>query len=386
VLERLHIGGPASRSQLTLATGLNRSTVADLIAELAELELVEERPAVTSSGPGRPSPVVHPRPEGAVALAVELVVDSIAVATVGLGGHVFNRVRVARPRDRFSPEETVQDVVKLAGPLLDSLPAGYRLSGVGAAVAGIARRADGFVHLAPNLGWREVPLAALLAEELAIGTAVAVANEADLGALAEHRRGAPAGIDHLLYISGEVGIGSGVIVDGEPLLGAAGYAGEAGHTLVNATGRACSCGATGCWETEAGELALLRRARVRGDASGVDTVAERADAGDETAVRAIAEVGRWLGIGIGDLVNLFNPQLVVLGGLYERLFDRFAPSVQEGMLTRVLAAPGAQVTIVPSALGIDAALIGAAELVLSGVIVDPANGRQRPAARTGGTT
>jgi predicted NBD/HSP70 family sugar kinase len=377
VLERLHLGGPASRSELTVTTGLNRSTVADLIAELAELELVEERPAVITSGPGRPSPIVHPRPEGAVALAVELVVDSIAVATVGLGGHVYNRVRVARPRDRFSPEETVQDVVKLAEPLLDSLPAGHRLCGVGAAVAGITRRADGFVHLAPNLGWRDVPLAALLAEELDNGAAVDVANEADLGALAEHRRGAPPGTAHLLYVSGEVGIGSGVIVDGQPLLGAAGYAGEAGHTLINPNGRVCRCGATGCWETEAGELALLRRARVRGDASGVDAVAERAAAGDATALRAIAEVGRWLGVGIGNLVNLFNPELVVLGGLYERLFDRFAPFVQEGMSTRVLTAPGELVTIVPSALGIDAALLGAAELVLSGVIADPASGRQR---------
>jgi predicted NBD/HSP70 family sugar kinase len=379
VLEQLHVRGPASRSELTAVTRLNRSTVADLIAELAELALVEERAAVVA-GPGRPSPVVHLRPEAAVALAVELVVDSIAVATVGLGGHVYNRVRVARPRDRFSPEETVQDVAKLAGPLLDSLPSPHRLCGVGAAVAGITRRADGFVHLAPNLGWRDVPLAALLSEELAIGAPVAVANEADLGALAEHRRGAPPGTDHLLYVSGEVGIGGGVIVDGKPLLGAAGYAGETGHMLVNPNGRACRCGATGCWETEAGELALLRRARVRGDASGVDTVAERATAGDVTAVRAIAEVGRWLGIGIGDLVNLFNPQLVVLGGLYERLFDRFAPSVQEGMRTRVLAAPGTQVTIVPSALGADAALLGAAELVLAGVIADPPRGRQHQRA------
>jgi predicted NBD/HSP70 family sugar kinase len=377
VLDRLHVRGPASRSELTAVTGLNRSTVADLVAELGELDLVEERHAVTASGPGRPSPIVHPRPEGAVALAIELVVDSIAVATVGLGGHVYNRVRVARPRDRFSPEETVQDVAKLAGPLLDSLPSPHRLCGVGAAVAGITRRADGFVHLAPNLGWRDVPLAALLAEELDTGATVAVANEADLGALAEHRRGAPPGTDHLLYLSGEVGIGTGVIVDGKPLLGAAGYAGEAGHTLINPSGRVCRCGATGCWETEAGELALLRRARVRGDASGVDTVAERASAGDATAIRAIAEVGRWLGIGIGNLVNLFNPQVVVLGGLYERLFDRFAPAVQEGMRTRVLAPPGELVTIVPSALGADAALLGAAELVLSGVIADPARGRQR---------
>jgi predicted NBD/HSP70 family sugar kinase len=361
---------------------LNRSTIADLVAELGGLGLIDERPAVTTSGPGRPSPVVHPRAEGAVALAVELVVDSIAVATVGLGGHVYNRVRVARPRDRFSPEETVQDVAKLAGPLLDSLPAGHRLCGVGAAVAGVTRRADGFVHLAPNLGWCDVPLARLLTAELALPVEVSVANEADLGALGEHRRGRRPHVAHLLYLSGEVGIGAGIIVAGKPLLGAAGYAGEAGHVLVDPNGRACRCGAYGCWETEAGELALLRRARAEDDAGGVDAVVRRALAGDDLARRAIAEVGRWLGLGIGNLVNLFNPEVVVLGGLYERLFDLFQPGVAEGMRRRALPAPAAMARVVPSALGADAALLGAAELVLSGVIADPARtlGRRKPEA------
>ena len=122
-------------------------------------------------------------------LAVELDVDSIAVATVGLGGHVYNQVRVARPRQRFSPEESVQDIAKLAGPLLDSLPSSHVLVGVGVAVVGITRRSDGFVHLAPNLGWRDVPLTSMLAAELDLGVPVLAANEADLGALAEHRRG-----------------------------------------------------------------------------------------------------------------------------------------------------------------------------------------------------
>ncbi len=105
-------------------------------------------------------------------LAVDLAVDSIAVATLGLGGHLYNQVRVARPRGRFSPEETVQDVAKLAGPLLDSLPTTHALAGVGVSVVGITRRSDGFVHLAPNLGWRDVPLAAMLAAEIDLGVPV----------------------------------------------------------------------------------------------------------------------------------------------------------------------------------------------------------------------
>ncbi len=377
VLERLHLSGPLSRSELTKATGLNRSTIADLLGELSAIGLVEERRGAPGAGPGRPSPMVQVRSHRASVLAVELAVDSIAVATVGLGGHVFNLVRVGRPRGRFSPEETVQDVAKLAGPLLDSLPAERVLVGVGVAVVGITRRSDGFVHLAPNLGWRDVPLASMLAAELDLDVPVLAANEADLGALAEHRRGRHQGVANLVYISGEVGIGAGVIVDGEPLLGAAGYAGEAGHTLINPEGSVCRCGAVGCWETEAGEAALLRLAGVSEGAGRLAEVAERAAAGDERTLGAIADVGRWLGLGIGNLVNLFNPELVVLGGLYQRLFTFLEPSVLEGARRRMLAAPGGMATITCSALGPDASLIGAAELVMSSVIADPASFRGR---------
>ena len=128
----------------------------------------------------------------------------------------------------------------------------------------------------------------------------------------------------------------------------------------------------GCWETEAGEAALLRRANVSGGTRRLDEVAERAEAGDAVTLRAIADTGRWLGLGIGNLINLFNPELVVLGGLYERLFDFLRPSVLEGVRLRTLDAPGEMVTIGRSGLGGDAPLIGAAELVLSGVIADPA--------------
>jgi predicted NBD/HSP70 family sugar kinase len=370
VLEPLHLSGPLSRSELTAMTGLNRSTVADLLGELTQLGLIEERGATVASGPGRPSPVVHVRPEGAAVLAVELDVDSIAVATVGLGGHVYNQLRVARPRKRRSPEESVADVERLAEPLLDALPSSHVLVGVGVAVAGITRRSDGFVHLAPNLGWRDIPLAPMLAAELGLGVPVLAANEADLGALAEHRRVRP-GVGNLIYISGEVGIGAGVIVDGKPLLGSAGYAGEAGHTLVNPEGNRCRCGAVGCWETEAGEAALFRRAGV-GEQGSLDELAERAASGDPVSLRAIAEVGRWLGVGIGDLINVFNPDLVVLGGLYHHLFGSLEPAVHEGVRSRILDAPGGMAVIARSGLGPDAPLIGAAELVLSGVIADPA--------------
>jgi predicted NBD/HSP70 family sugar kinase len=281
----------------------------------------------------------------------------------------------------------MQDVAKLAGPMLDALPPSRSLVGVGAAIVGLTRRSDGFVLLAPNLGWRDVPLAAMLGEELALGIPVLAANEADLGALGEYRRGAHPGVADLIYVSGEVGIGAGVIVGGTPMLGSAGYAGEAGHMLINPGGHACRCGAIGCWETEAGESALLRRAGVPDETGRLDDVAERAAAGDETVRRALAEVGRWLGLGVGDLVNLFNPDLVVLGGLYQRLYGFLEDAVVAGAHERTLDAPGAMATIACSSLGPDAPLIGAAELALSGVIADPArtDGRAPAPAAGAGT-
>ncbi len=374
VLEHLHLNGPCTRSRLTAITGLNRSTVADLIGQLTDLGLVGEEPGAAISGPGRPSPVVHLRPEGAVVLAVEMSVDSIAVATVGIGGYVYNQIRIARPRGHFDPETTVSDIIELARPLLGALPPGHNLAGVGAAVVGIVRRNDGFVHLAPNLGWRELPIGEMLSRELDLGVPVMVANDADLGALGEYRRGGLGRIAHLVYISGEVGIGCGVIADGKPLLGSAGYAGEAGHTLINPDGLRCRCGATGCWETEAGEKPLLRRVEAVESASGlaaVDAVAQLAGNGDEQTLRAIAETGMWLGVGISNLINLFNPEIIVLGGLYHRLFDYIQESVIKGS-QRSLAASSGMVEIRRSGIGANAPLIGAAELAIAELIDDPA--------------
>lgn len=375
VLERLHLAGPASRSALVSGTGLNRSTIADLISELTSLGLVEEGPGTSPTGPGRPSPVVTTRPHGAVALAVELSVDSIAVATVGLGGVVHDQVRVTRARAGFSPQETVRDVARLAQPLLDGLPDRHVLTGVGAGVVGVARRSDGFVHLAPNLGWRNVPLGAMLATELGVTGRVMVANEADLGALAEHRRGKGVGVAHLVYLSSEAGIGAGIIQDGKPMLGSAGYAGEVGHTLINPEGHKCRCGAIGCWETEAGEAALVRRAGIPLTVTGLEileTVKIRAASGDRRTLDALAEIGQWLGLGIANLVNIFNPEMVVLGGTYQSLFPYLETAVAAGAGQRALAVPASAVTITDSGLETGAPLVGAAELVFAELIANPA--------------
>jgi len=372
LLECLHLSGSASRSQLGAATGLNRSTVADLVYELARSGLVVEDGVSPSSGPGRPSPIVHVRASGAVALAVEIGVESVAGAAIGLGGQVLEQRRVELPSGMASPRDTVRLVTELAASL-DIAPTDPRVAGVGVAVPGLTRRADGFVHLAPNLGWKGVDLGRLLAEALHLPLdKVRVGNEADLGALGEHRRGAGRGCDHLVFVSGEVGIGAGLIIGGRPMLGAAGYAGEAGHMLVNPHGRRCTCGAFGCWETEAGEAALLRAAGARGlRVTAIDAVVEKVAAGDESAVAAVAEIGHWLGVGVGNLVNLLNPEVVVLGGIFQPLFPFLREPMLSAVRARSLDEVWQPVLVVPSDLGTSAQLHGAAEMVLAAVLADP---------------
>lgn len=378
LLRILHSSGSTSRAQLTQLTGLNRSTIAGLVGELQELGLAVENGYAVTSGPGRPSPLVEPRPRGAITLAVELTVDSLATAAIGLGGEILAERRLVRPRQSVEPEEAIREIAHQIGAMHRTLERSP-LVGVGVAVAGLTNRLTGTVDFGPNLGWRDAPIGELLSSALTdVGipeqTPVDLANEADLGALAEARRGAGRLVDDLVYISGEVGIGVGVISGGQALLGAAGYAAEAGHMLINPEGTTCGCGARGCWETEAGERALLRRARVEPSLVGgeaIDAVLALAAQGEPTAIAAIEETGRWLGLGFGNLVNLFNPRLVVLGGLYHRLFEPLRQPIYAAYTARALRPSARMAALVVSELGDDALLIGASELVISRLFDDP---------------
>ena len=312
-------------------------------------------------------------------LVLEIAVDSLAAAVVGLGGEVLEIVRVDRPRGHVSVEDIVGDLLELATHVRARRPVGDREIGIGVAVPGVVRRIDGLVSMAPNLGWRDVPLGDHLARTFGSAVPISVANEADLGALAEVRRGVAFGADHVLFIWGEVGVGSGLIVDGRPMTGVAGYAGEVGHLPVNPNGLTCSCGSTGCWETEIGAGALLRRSGhpTGGGRAEVDAVLAEAEAGSPLALAALEETGRWVGFGIAGLVNVLNPRLVVIGGLLGRMYP-FIRSILEAELDqRALPAPRRIVRILPTTLRVDAPLLGAAELALEPLLADPARWLRR---------
>jgi predicted NBD/HSP70 family sugar kinase len=374
IVRALHERGPMSRSELVARTGLTRSAIRSHVGELHAAGLVcEERPAPVGL-PGRPSTVVSLDADRVSVLALEIAVDSLAVAHVGAAGQVIASRRVDRARGHAAVREIVADLAELVHVVHPAPLEPHALVGIGVAVAGVVRRDDGLVRRAPNLGWTDEPLVEALAEALATHVPVTLANDADLGALAESRRGAALGADDVIYVSGEVGVGGGILVDGRPLAGAAGYAGEIGHMPVNPDGGRCRCGAVGCWETEIGEEALLRLAGRPADGGrpAVDGVLAAADAGEAQARAAIEHVGRWLGIGLAGLVNVFDPRLIVLGGRFARLAPDVTATIERELDRRALAAPRNLVRVVPALLGDDAPLLGAAELAIEPLLADPA--------------
>lgn len=373
IVRELHGSGPLSRSDLVSRTGLTRSAVRGHLGELVAAGLVSERRPVSIGAPGRPSPVVCPEPESAVVLALDIEVDSLAAALIGLGGDVLEHIRVDRPRTHSSVAAVVEDLAELAAVVRSRRSPALPEIGVGVAVVGVVRRADGLVSMAPNLGWTDQPLGDQLVRVLGDDLPISIANEADLGALAEVRRGAAIGADHILFVSGEVGVGGGLIVDGRPFAGVAGYGGEIGHLFVNPAGHACRCGAIGCWETEVGAVSLLRRAGrpTDGGRIEIERLLADAEAGDAGALAALAQTGHWLGRGLAGLVNVLSPRLVVFGGLFGRIHPYVARIVEVELDRSTLAAPRRLVRVVAGELGDEAPLRGAAELAMEPLLADP---------------
>jgi predicted NBD/HSP70 family sugar kinase len=376
MLRELHLSGPQSRSALATELHLNRSTVASLIGELSARGLVWERSRtkVLPQAPGRPSPVVELRRDGPGALAIDLSTDWMGAAVIGLGGAVIGSTRRDRSLANTDPASVVDELPGLVGPLLDGLVDGPRIVAIGLSIPGAVRAEDGYLHHAPNLGWRDVALGTLVRERFRdLKVPVFVGNDADLAASAEHLRGSGRGSNDFICLWGEGGIGAGFVVGGRSLAGAAGYAGEVGHLTVDPNGNQCHCGARGCWEAEVGEEALLRRSG-RDPLGGTRALADllaAADRGDKVALAAIAESGRWLGIGLAGLVNVFNPTRVALGGLYARIYPYVREAVVRELDSRAMPAPRAMVDLTTTLLGANTLLLGAAELALAPTLYDP---------------
>ncbi|PNW10222.1 transcriptional regulator [Microbacterium testaceum] len=364
VLRTVHRDGPRSRAALTEATGLNRSTIADLVGELHRAGLVRERASEALGRVGRPSPIVEPDPR-VVAVAVNPEVDALDIGAVALDGAIVARARLDQP-SLLTPERTAE----LVGIHLDRWRGGVlaqaRLIGVGVAVPGPVRATDGLVREAPHLGWTDAPLARLMTD--ATGLATHVANDAALGAVAEHLFGAARGARDVVYLNGGAsGIGGAVIVGGIPLGGAGGYAGEFGQNRPGIADPSDRRAVDGVLEDEVSRSLLLAAVgrEARDDSALAAALADSTDA----AVRAETDrQRRILATALANAANVMNPAVIVLGGFLAALAELDLPGLDRAVRAQTIPACAEGLRLAVAELGEDRLLVGAAEAVFEAAL------------------
>jgi predicted NBD/HSP70 family sugar kinase len=428
VLRHLWAAETASRAGIAARAGLTRATVSRLVAELIDLGLVRETGMAPGQGQGRPATQLAVSGRHVLAIGAEINVDYLAVLAVDLANREVYQERRAFDAQRAGPARSVRALTRMCEACLAALPAtrggrGRVLAGLGIAIPGLVDEASGTVSYAPNLGWEEFPVLPVLGRQLRDQAGVVtIGNDANRAAIAEYRVGSHAGRQNLVYVTGEVGIGGGMIAGGKPLLGSRGYGGEIGHMTLDPGGPACGCGRRGCWESYVGLNALLRTAgtlpgsphappdstetspgsRVTalgspgmapgstetapglpGMAPGsaetapgspedkIMSIVAAAEAGDRRVRAALAELGRYLGIGAANIAKIMNPEVIILGGYFTALAEWILPPAREALLAGLLAPRSAGCELTTSELGFMAAARGAAIDILDKVITNP---------------
>lgn len=363
VLDTIRQYAPLSRVQVSQRTGLNKATVSNLVAELITEDLIQEMGPGESSGGRKPLLLLFNGRSG-FAIGLELSVSYLKGVLTDLHGHV--EAEQVLPLDRTdypSVLEYIQEMVRQLSALAPSSRHG--IVGVGIGVPGMVD-ADGIVLFAPNLGWEEVPLGQQLAEELQMP--VLVDNEANAGAQGELHYGMDGeegyGTRNLVYISVGSGIGSGIIMDGKPYKGAWGYAGETGHMSIDWDGLRCSCGSRGCWELYASER-YYTRSEPPLPTLHTPELLQHASHGHTQVQQLFHEIGAYMGIGITNIVNSFNPELIIIGGSLSEARTWLEAPLQDIVAQRTLPYHRRELNIRFAQLGSRSTMLGAAYTAIS---------------------
>lgn len=341
---------------------------------------------LNTSGTGRPATLLQLNPQAGNIIGVELGVDFIAVLLTDFVGHTVRRWH--REVDPSEPQEIVitytQTMVDEALAAARLLPA--PLLGLGLTLPGMVDLREGVLIFSPNLRWRNVPLRQIFYDH--VGLPTFVDNDANAAALGEHLFGVARQVENFIFLFAGVGLGGGLFLNGELYRGAGGLAGEIGHTtLVTESGRPCRCGHWGCWETASNQYSVIERVRARlevrrdsliprlmaeqGVPLGLPVIVQAAAAGDNEALAALSETGLAIGTGIANLINIFNPEMVILGGALTLASPYLMPSILEAINTRAMEAMREQVTIALSAFGPDASVVGAVAMVVEAILANP---------------
>lgn len=379
--------GEVTRAGLSQRTGMTRATISRLVDDLVSAGLVRELEPGDGGGRGRPANRLTPAEGSAVALGVEVDVASLDVTLVDIAGRELGHRRIERDFADSAPEETMALAAREAHTLLEgTLPDGALFLGTGVGLPGLVSPTR--LALAPNLGWRDIPHDQLLAP-LADLNPVVVANEADLAAyaVAYTRPGVAGGPSTFVYVSGEVGVGAGVIVDHRPMSGARAWSGEIGHMCADPNGPLCRCGARGCLEAYlgvralaehvgapagSGARAILRCAGLVDEAGAKTSGSLGVGAEQERAQAVLAEAGAALGRVLSGVINAMDIPHVVLGGAVAELSGALLDPAREEIETRTLQAPWSSpiVEVLPDSASLT--VRGAAFRVLDALVDDPA--------------
>lgn len=370
---------PPSRADLSLRTGMTRSTVSRLVDDLLAAGIVREGSPIIGPTRGRPAVPLMPARKTLAGLGVEVNVDFMAARALDLTGSVLAEVIIEADYRASDPVQVLHAAGELAVQVAQqAMAAGARVVGTVLALPGLVASDERSLLLAPNLGWKDIDVVELFSAPLvkaALGRFVTVANEAKLAALAVAQELTEADDQEqtFLYVSAQMGIGSAVVIDGVVEAGVHGWAGELGHMSVEPSGPECNCGSSGCLEVYAGKYALLKAAGL-GPAATAQELMQRVETpvhGAEDPSEAIARAGWALGVALSGAMNVLDVHDIVLGGEFGPLTDMLRPRIEEQLSRRVLASPWADFRVRESGIGLAPATTGGAMRALRAVVEAP---------------
>lgn len=380
-------GRPVSRSYLVEVSGLNKSTVGSLLAQLQSWQFVKEG-GKSEPRPGRPGTLIDINPDAGCLIGVEVGVDFVLVVACDLKAQTIWRQKVETDSQiPLSQTQILEQAERLVHEAIEATAPQRYLFGIGVSIPALIDHNSGTVLFAPNLKWNNVPLRDKWQKRFNVP--VVVENDANAAALGEQMLGVARQVDNFIYLNTGVGLGTGLVIGGKLYSGAGGFAGEAGHMTLEPNGPACNCGNFGCWETLVGPMAIVRRVRraaaqgqtpqllalgeVNGNVNAIrlEHILHAAAQGEVAVLEALSEVGRYLGMGLANLINTLNPELIVLGGALSLAAPYLLPRAQAEIETRTLAAVRQNVQITWSAFKFDACAIGAVTLILRDILSNP---------------
>ena len=389
VLRITYHEAPLSRSQLAGKTGLNKSTISSLVEDLLERHLIHEM-GINSSGKGRPATLLEINQHAGAVVAVELGVDFVSTALIDFMGTILWRKLVGAD-PAASQERTLGQTMAMVEETIGVCHQRHeRILGLSFSIPGTVDLDTGILIFAPNLKWRNVQLRRMFSAYT--GLRVFIENDANAAAVAEHLFGVARNLHDFLFVFAGVGLGGGLFLNDKLYRGKGGYAGEIGHTPIIAEPfqNPCQCGKLGCWETYANQSSIIQRVetRLRGTGEGsvipglmadqqsplsITIIKQAAEAGDRPAIESLAEAGSAMGTGFAALINIFNPEKIVLGGPVSVAGEYLMPSIRESVRRHAMHEILSQTEVNLSAFGPDASLIGAAAVVVDDVLTYPSH-------------